>query len=101
MRDLQQQNAPFDFAGPSDLEAQIAAFVDDYNHRRLPRKPRQPYPGRRLLRPRPSHSGRRRKDQTTNHCRPSPAAPTAGRLISSNRCARASLILLGPVSQNL
>jgi putative transposase len=69
---------------PGDLEAQIAAFVGDYNHRRYHESidNRQSYPGRRLLRARSNHSGRKRKDQTTDHCQPSSAAPAAGRLIS-------------------
>jgi len=29
---------------PADLEAQIEAFVDHYNHQRLPRKHQQPHP---------------------------------------------------------
>jgi transposase InsO family protein len=85
---------------PGDLEAQIAAFVDDYNHRRYRENIDNLYPSRRLLRARPNHSGRTRKDQTTDHCSPSPAAPAAGRLISPNRCARASLILAGPLLNN-
>ena len=48
----------------------------------LPREHRQSYPGRRLLRARPDHPGRTRKDQTTDHCQSPPAAPTAGRLTS-------------------
>jgi hypothetical protein len=47
-----------------------------------------------------SYFGRTTKDQTTGRCQPSTAAPPAGRLISPNRCARASL-LSGPVSQKL
>src|SRR6476660_7266606 len=48
----------------------------------LPREHRQSYPGRRLLRARPDHPGRTRKDQATDHCQSSPAAPTADRLTS-------------------
>jgi putative transposase len=50
----------------------------------IPREHRQPHPGRRLLRPGPDHPGRTRKDQTTDHCQPPPAAPAAGRLTSPN-----------------
>ena len=35
---------------PGDLESQIAAFVDDYNHCRYHESIDKPYPGRRLLR---------------------------------------------------
>src|SRR5438876_7674846 len=34
----------------------------------LPREHRQSHPGRRLLRTRPNHPGRTRKDQATDHC---------------------------------
>ena len=36
---------------PGDLEAQIEAFVDHYNHQRYPREHQQRHTGRRLLRP--------------------------------------------------
>ena len=52
---------------PGDLEAQIDAFVDHYNHRALSREPRQSDTGRRLLRARPDHPAGTRKDQTTDH----------------------------------
>jgi putative transposase len=65
----------------------------------LPREHRQSHPGRRLLRAGAYHPGRKRKDQTTDHRQPTPAAPAAGRLKSPIRCARASLILSNPLSQ--
>ena len=51
---------------PGDLEAQIEAFVDDYNHRRYHESidnltpPTSTSGG-------PDHPGRTRKDQTTDH----------------------------------
>ena len=70
---------------PGDLEAQIAAFVADYNHLPLPREHRQSHPGRRLLRTRPDHPHRTRKDQTTDHRQPPLAASSAGRITSPTR----------------
>ena len=52
---------------PGDLEAQIEAFVADYNNLRY-HGHRQPDARRRLLRARPDHSNRKRKDQTTDNC---------------------------------
>jgi hypothetical protein len=63
---------------PGDLEAQIAAFIDDYNQPPIPRKHRQSHPRRGLLRARPDGLGRTTKDQTTDDCIPSLAAPSAG-----------------------
>src|SRR5208282_4178506 len=42
----------------------------------LPRKPQQPNPGRRLLRPRSNHPGTERKHQAENHRATTPAAPS-------------------------
>jgi hypothetical protein len=83
---------------PGDLEAQIAAFIDDYNHHRYHESldnltPADVYCGRgpaTLAEP---------KDQTTDHCRPSLAAPSAGSMTAQHRCARASLHLPSPLSQ--
>ena len=57
----------------------------------LPREHRQPDAGRRLLRTRPDHPHRTRKDQTTDHRKPTLAASSASRLTSPTRRARASL----------
>ena len=84
---------------PGDLEAQIKAFVADYNHCRYHGEHRQSHSRRRLLRTRADHPGRTRKDQTTDHRQPPLAASAARRLISPKRCARASLILPSPLSQ--
>ena len=58
-------------------------------------------PGRCLLRTRPDNPAAKRKDQTPHH-RPTPlAAPTAGRVTSSTKRARASLNLPCSLSQKL
>ena len=62
---------------------QVAAFVEHYNHARVPREPRQSHPRRRLLRTRPGHPPRTGKDQTTDHRQPPLAASRAGRLTSN------------------
>ena len=62
---------------PGDLEAQIAAFVEHYNHRRY-HEPRQSHARRRLLRARPDHSAATTKDQAKDH-RTAALAPSQGR----------------------
>ncbi len=52
---------------PGDLEAQIATFVEHYNHRRYHESPRQSHAGRRLLRTRPNHPAAPGKDQTKDY----------------------------------
>ena len=59
---------------PGDLEAQIAAFVDDYNHRRYHES-----------RTRPRHPGQAREDQATDYRQPPPATSIAGCLRSPHR----------------
>ena len=46
----------------------------------IPREPRQPHPGRRLLRARPHHPAATRKDQATNHQPAALASPQRRRL---------------------
>ena len=68
---------------PGDLEAQIARLRRALQSSPLSREPRQPYPGRRLLRARPDHPSRTRKDQAPDY-RTSPlAAPHPGRIASN------------------
>ena len=52
---------------PGDLEAQIEAFVEHYNHVRYHESLDNLTPGRRLLRTRPDHPAGTRKDQTKDH----------------------------------
>src|SRR4029077_3558002 len=67
----------------------------------LSREHQQSNPGRRLLRTPPDHPAPERKDQTPDH-RPSPlAAPTASRVTSSTKGARASLNWHCSLSQKL
>src|SRR3954464_14550473 len=68
----------------------------------LSREHQQSNPGRRLLRTRPDNPAAERTDQTPDH-RPTPlAAPTASRVTSSTKGARASLNWQPlPVSKNL
>ena len=48
---------------PSDLEASIRRLRQTLQPPPLPRKPRQPHPRRRLLRPAPDHHRQKEKDQ--------------------------------------
>ncbi len=67
---------------PGDLEAQIEAFVDHYNHQRyLSREPEQRHTGRRLLRARQSHSATKGKDQTEDIRRATLASQPTRRII--------------------
>src|SRR5215468_8406089 len=65
----------------------------------IPREHRQPDTGRRLLRTRPDHPPGKRKDQTTDHPEPTLEPPQHRRITSTNRCARASLLLSSDLSQ--
>ena len=76
---------------PGDLEAEIDAFVAHYNHLRYHESlgnltPADVYFGRGQ-----TILMRTRKDQTTDHPKPTLAASSASRLTSSTRRARASL----------
>ena len=64
---------------PGDLEAQIAAFVEHYNHRAITRASTIS-PRRRLLRTRPNHPVATRKDQAKDHRTAALAASQSRRL---------------------
>jgi hypothetical protein len=81
---------------PGDLEEQIEAFVADYNHHRY-------HESNDNLTPADVYFGRGQTIllQTPDH-RPTPlAAPTASRLTSSTKRARAPLNLRRSLSQKL
>ena len=86
---------------PGDLEAQIEAFVADYNHRRYHESidnltPADVYfgRGRAILAERERIKRQTIANRRLQH-------QLSGRLKSPNRCARASLNLPSPLSQNL
>jgi putative transposase len=55
---------------PGQLEAAVAAFVEQYNYHRHSREPGKPHPGRRLLRPRSGHPSGKAEDQEADHPKP-------------------------------
>lgn len=65
---------------PGDLEAQIAGFVDHYNHRRYHESLGNLTPRRRLLRARPDHHAAKGKDQTRNHHQATLASSQSSRI---------------------
>ena len=67
---------------PGDLEAPDRRLRRPLQSPPLPREPRQPHPGRRLLRTRPDHPAATRKDQTKDH-RTATLAPSQGRSLKS------------------
>ena len=67
---------------PGDLEAQIEAFVADYNHRRYHESIGNLTPAD-VLRTRPDHPAAERKDQTPDHLPTPLAAPTKSSVTSS------------------
>ena len=83
---------------PGDLEAQIEAFVADYNHRCY-HESIGTNPGRRLLRKQPDNPVAERNDQTKNHRLTSLPASATSRVTSSSRRAIASLNLRCSLSQ--
>ena len=75
---------------PGELEAKIGDFVAILQPSAIPREHREPDASRRLLRARPDHPPGKRKDQTTDHPKPTLEPPQHRRITSTNRCARAS-----------
>ena len=76
---------------PGDLEAQVGAFVDYYNHRRYHESVQNINTGRCLLRPRKQHLGKRGGHQKPNNRTTPLGASTCGRLNYQPRSARASV----------
>jgi putative transposase len=73
---------------PGDLEAQIQAFVEYYNHRRYHESLDNVTPADASAELPPSQTAR--KDQTTNHPTSSLAVPQARRITSTPRRGRNS-----------
>ena len=76
---------------PGDLRSPDRGLRGRLQPPPLSREHRQSNPGRRLLRTRPDNPAAKRKDQTPDHHTTPLAAPTASRVMSSTRRARASL----------
>src|SRR5262245_40054404 len=66
----------------------------------ISRSPRQSNTRRRLLRARPHHFDRKRKDQTPDNCQPPLAAPTASCLTSQANEPETLLIQTAPCLKN-
>ena len=64
---------------PGDLEAQIEAFVADYNHLRYHESIANLTPADGLLRARPDHSDRKRERDQTDRQSPIAACCTVGK----------------------
>ena len=84
---------------PGDLERQIEAFVEHYNHRRHHESLGNVYAGRRLLRQSLSHHRTTRKDQAKDNRIPTLAAPNARRLTSTQDRGRHSTNPTRPLRQ--
>ena len=74
---------------PSDLEAQIARFVEHYNYGRYHESLQNLTPAD--VRQRPNHPSGTRKDQTRHHQTATIATSVESRLISNPKRARASV----------
>jgi len=70
---------------PGDLEAQVEAFVEYYNHQRYHVSLKKRHTRRCLLRQGRIYHQTKRKDQTKNHRTKALASPQDRRIISTNR----------------